>query len=279
MEDNELKNKMIEWNKSYLEAIIDELHPSEEVLQVGFGLSHAASRIQTYHPKKHVIIENDPLLAKEAKNWASNQENISVIEGSWQNVLPTLGAFDSILFNDYPLSSDVEMTKRLSPEDAAATSIKAKELLNMLEKQLSQIEVQYSDEEMEAFYQKIGQFHPKEMPKLFQTLKDKKCISEQQYQNAVKKYNIGANLAKNASPEQQIDPMLAFLEECLKNHMRKGSRFSSFLSDTTSKYEDSQFFDRMITNPNLDYHEKLVSIQVPNYKFNEALVMVLEKFA
>ena len=279
MKDDKLKDKVIEWNKSYIEAIIDELRPSGEVLQVGFGLGHAADRIQTYHPKNHVIIESDPQLAKEAKNWASHKENVSVIEGTWQNVLPTLVAFNSIFFNDYPISSGVEMAKRLSPEEAAATASQAKELLGMLEEQLSQIEVQYSDEEIEDFYQKIGQFYPKEMPKFFQTLKDKGCISEQQYENAFKKYNIGANSTKEPSTEQQIDPMLAFLEECLKSHMQKGSRFSSFLGDTTSKYEDSQFFDRIITDPNLDYHEKLVSIQVPDYKFNEALIMVLDKFA
>lgn len=279
MKDNKLKDKVVEWNKSYIEAIIDELRPFGEMLQVGFGSGHAADRIQTYHPKSHVIIENDPQLVKEAKNWASHHENVSVIEGSWQNTLSTLGTFDSIFFNDYPINSEVEMAKHLTPEEAAAIANQANDLLSMIEKRLSQIKVRYSDEQIEDFYQKIGQLYPKEMPKFFQTLKDKGCISKQQYEKAVEKYNIGDNSTKDSSPEQQTDPMLAFLVECLKNHMRKGSRFSSFLTDTTSKYEDSQFFDRIITDPNLDYHEKLVSIQVPDYKFNEALVIVLEKFA
>lgn len=277
MEGDQLNDKVIEWNKAYFESIIDELRPVGEVLQVGFGLGHAADRIQTYHPKKHFIIEKDPQLVKEANIWAAKHDNVIVIGDSWDNVLSTLGIFESIFFNDYPISGDVEMAKRLSPGEAAVTANQAKELLRMMEVQLSQIKVKYSDEIIEDFYQKIGQFYPQEMPKFFQMLKDKDCITWAQYQNAIEKYNIEVNATTGSSIPQQVDPMLAFLEECLKSHMRKGSRFSCFLSDTTSKYENSQFFDRFITDPNLDYHEKLVPIQIPDYKFNEALIMILEK--
>ena len=63
--------------------------------------------------------------------------------------------------------------------------------------------------------------------------------------------------------------------------MRKGSRFSCFCNNPSSKFEDAQFFEHIIMNVNVDYHEKLIPVEVPKeceyYPFNEALVMTVEK--
>jgi hypothetical protein len=263
------------WQKAYLNALIDELRPAGDVLEVGFKSGYAAERIQTFRPKRHIIIESDPELVQEAKKWAAGRPNTDVIENTWQKALPALGSFDTVFYNDFPMSemnSDLEMVRHLNPQEAAIAAKKAKELMQMLEAELAQFAVHYSDQEIDAFCKHANPLQTKELPGFLRKLKEKGYISEQQYQNAIKKYHLDKE-PSSKKPE----PMLAFLNDCLQHHMHKGSRFSAFLKDTTSKYEDSQFFDRIITNPNLDYQEKLVPIQIPNYQFNNGLVMIVEK--
>ena len=49
---------MMEWEKPYMEACVDHMaiNSSSVVLEIGFGLGYSATRIQSYRPKRHVII-------------------------------------------------------------------------------------------------------------------------------------------------------------------------------------------------------------------------------
>ena len=97
---------MMEWEKPYMEASIDMLQPKGHVLEVGFGLGYSASQIMKYNPKSYTIIECDPIVIKKIKEWTKNYPNtpINIIEGRWQQDLHTLGRFDQIYFDDYPLN-------------------------------------------------------------------------------------------------------------------------------------------------------------------------------
>ena len=94
---------MMEWEKPYMEACIDKLKPKGDVLEIGFGMGYSATQIQKYKPKSHTIIEMDKEVIKRLKKWAKNYDNINIIEGTWQKTLNTLGKFDEIFFDDYPL--------------------------------------------------------------------------------------------------------------------------------------------------------------------------------
>ena len=63
--------------------------------------------------------------------------------------------------------------------------------------------------------------------------------------------------------------------------MRPGSRFSCYLSDPTSKYQDPIFVEKIITNPFLDYEEKEIEVDPPlscdYYKAKKALVITITK--
>jgi len=97
---------MMEWEKPYMEASIDMLQPEGHVLEVGFGLGYSASQIMKYNPKSYTIIECDPIVIKKIKEWTKNYPNtpINIVEGRWQQDLHTLGIFDEIYFDDYPLN-------------------------------------------------------------------------------------------------------------------------------------------------------------------------------
>lgn len=103
LRDNE-HQVMMEWEKPYMEAIIDEIKPTGDVLEIGFGCGYSATRIQHYKPKSHTIIECDLEVIKQAKAWAQNYKNITIIENTWQKSLHTVGNFDFIFLDDYPLN-------------------------------------------------------------------------------------------------------------------------------------------------------------------------------
>ena len=63
--------------------------------------------------------------------------------------------------------------------------------------------------------------------------------------------------------------------------MRKHSRFSCFLSDPMSPWENANFFNDIIANPTLEYRQHEISVEVPPhctyYSGNKALVITIEK--
>jgi hypothetical protein len=94
---------MMEWEKPYMEHIVDTLIPSGDVLEIGFGLGYSANRIQSFSIKSHTIIENDPKVLKYLYEWAPKQKNkVNIVVGCWQDVLSSLGKFDCIFFDDSP---------------------------------------------------------------------------------------------------------------------------------------------------------------------------------
>ena len=94
---------MMEWEKPYMEACIDELHPKGDVLEIGFGMGYSATQIQKYKPKSHTIIECNPRVIEEAERWKKEypDSDITIVEGTWQEKTETLGVFDEIFFDDY----------------------------------------------------------------------------------------------------------------------------------------------------------------------------------
>lgn len=104
---------MMEWEKPYMETCVDKLciDAQCDVLEVGFGCGYSANRIQEFTPRSHIIIECAPTVLERLHIWAANKPNVRIVEGTWQRLLPSLGRFDRIFFDDYgePGRSDTEM--------------------------------------------------------------------------------------------------------------------------------------------------------------------------
>ena len=96
---------MMKWEKPYMEASIDVLNPTGDVLEIGFGLGYSATQIMKHNPKSYTIIECESLIIENIKKWAKKYPDIptTIVEGKWQSCLHNVGIFDEIYFDDYPL--------------------------------------------------------------------------------------------------------------------------------------------------------------------------------
>jgi hypothetical protein len=96
---------MMEWEKPYMEKSIDALSPSGDVLEIGFGCGYSATQIMKYPIKSYTIIECDSDTIKRIEEWKKDYSvPIIIIHGTWQSKLHSLGVFDKIYFDDFPLN-------------------------------------------------------------------------------------------------------------------------------------------------------------------------------
>ena len=95
---------MMEWEKQYMEACIDTLEPQGNVLEIGFGMGYSASRILSHEPNSYTIVECDDNVIERIKVWKKDYPNqkVIIVKGQWQDLLPTIGKFDAIFFDDFP---------------------------------------------------------------------------------------------------------------------------------------------------------------------------------
>lgn len=94
---------MMEWEKKYMQELIQFLNPKGDVLEIGFGLGYSASAIQSYNIKSHTIIEADKESLKKAEEWGQKQKKpVYLIEGLWQDTIGNLGTFDSFFKDESP---------------------------------------------------------------------------------------------------------------------------------------------------------------------------------
>jgi hypothetical protein len=288
---------MMEWEKPYMQACIDALKPEGNVLEVGFGCGYSATHIQAYHPKSHTIIEYHPVVAQRAREWAKEHPHVTIIEDTWQHALPQLGVFDCIFFDDYPLESEEHLHK-IEQEAKTSSSLleQGKELIANVEKELPFLtEIQYSKDDIASFLSMLEkeQASPEHLYRFVSELKERGQITQALFDETMEKLvqrgfipqgaieTLSRAQIASSSSRQHNERLMQFLSQCLHSHMRKHSRFSCFLSDPTTTWENQNFVQKVIANPDLDYRETEIQVEVPEhctyYKNDKALVIVIEK--
>merc|ERR1711939_168663 len=109
---------MMAWERPYMERLVEELDVDENstVLEIGFGFGYAAEHIQRCCPRTHTIIECSEVVLRRLRPWAAARPNVRVIEGTWQALLPSLGIFDCIFFDDVGAPGLAEAEMRQCPD-------------------------------------------------------------------------------------------------------------------------------------------------------------------
>ncbi len=282
---------MMEWEKPYMHACIDVLKPTGDVLEIGFGCGYSATHIQTYHPKSHTIIEYHPVVAEKARAFAKTHPHITIIEDTWQNAFKQLGVFDQIFFDDYPLESEGE-AKKLEEEKMHSHELvrQGESLIHEVKSSFPHIEeIRYSDADLKELVEHVrGQegVSSEALVRFVEDLTGRGQITQAQKEHLIAMLELKSEGKESVSKtpfyfRRSNERVLVFLQEALVSHMKVGSTFSCYLSSSVSKFEDEAFFNAIIMNPYLDYHEEWIDIEPSSncdyYTDKEALVIRITK--
>ncbi|KAG0468842.1 hypothetical protein HPP92_018170 [Vanilla planifolia] len=104
--DAESKAVMMGWEKPLMEAHARAICSADgrcgRILNVGFGMGLVDEAIQQYKPMEHTIVEAHPdVYDRMLRAGWGEKENVKIVFGKWQDVLPQLGSFDGIFFDTY----------------------------------------------------------------------------------------------------------------------------------------------------------------------------------
>lgn len=76
------------------------------ILEIGFGMGISATAIQAAGAARHVIVEANSQVGQAFERWRDQHARgaVEMVFGRWQDVEASLGTFDGIFFDTYPLN-------------------------------------------------------------------------------------------------------------------------------------------------------------------------------
>ncbi|HBU07512.1 MAG TPA: hypothetical protein DEB09_05525 [Candidatus Magasanikbacteria bacterium] len=103
---------MEDWETPYMKDLAEVATvKGGVVLELGFGMGISANFIQEHNIKKHIIIEANKAVVKQAKKFAKKAKHkVVVLAGLWEDMIKKIpnNSLNGILFDTYPLS-EVEL--------------------------------------------------------------------------------------------------------------------------------------------------------------------------
>lgn len=117
--DADSKAVMMAWEKPLMESHAKAVcSGGGHVLNVGFGMGLVDMAIQQYNPVSHTIIEAHPeVYDRMLRNGWGEKENVKILFGRWQDVLPQLGSYDGNFLLGHSVLSMFPLYKEITKEN------------------------------------------------------------------------------------------------------------------------------------------------------------------
>ena len=92
---------MMSWEDPIMKRSAEFICESKgDILEIGFGMGICADYIQAQNVKSHTIIEMHPQVIERLKTWASDKDNVILIESDWYKV-KNISGYDGIFFDTF----------------------------------------------------------------------------------------------------------------------------------------------------------------------------------
>ena len=105
------KPVMQSWETPFMHALATNASKNGgRIMETGFGLALAASKVQTFNITEHVIIEYNNDVFARLLEWKETVPNkVTPLQGKWQDVAPKLedNSFDGIIYDTWAHSKEV----------------------------------------------------------------------------------------------------------------------------------------------------------------------------
>ena len=97
---NDGREVMMSWETPIMEKSAEYICESKgDILEIGFGMGICSDYIQAQGVNSHTIVEVHQQIIERLKIWASDKNNVIIVEGNWNDV--NLNTYDGIFIDTY----------------------------------------------------------------------------------------------------------------------------------------------------------------------------------
>lgn len=183
--------------------------------------------------------------------------------------------FDTVIFDGSSLKK--EDGARSTRQQANLLLTQGKNLLSHIESQLPALsKIHYSLEDMTSFFEMNQNKDHEALSRFVLELKEKSQISDSVYEELKKRYTLKQK-AIEPNKEMKEDPITDCLFQCLEKGLKPGGRFIALYPDALSKFEDPQYFEKIITSSRYNFQERVLSYDDPSRCHQDILLFCVEK--
>ena len=116
---------MMSWERPLMERHAEAVcQNGGNILEIGFGMGISAQYIQEQDIDSHTIIEIHPEIAKKARKWARDKENVEILEADWYDIKDSLKTYDGIFYDaeyDSHKGEFYDLVKKVLKDDGVFT--------------------------------------------------------------------------------------------------------------------------------------------------------------
>ncbi|MBI3236612.1 MAG: hypothetical protein HYZ48_02770 [Chlamydiales bacterium] len=173
-----------------------------------------------------------------------------LVRSHWKEALTLLPSFDWIFFNKELPAPCISRPEAMQAEGIVQHG---KALIGELAQMLPELDqIRYSDGDLDAFCSELPPSEKKYLPRFLNQLLASGQITQEQYQKVL------ASQGVEAPPAKSLEDSLLFdlLTTCLERSLNANGCFIALLAK--SNYEDPRFFEKVITDPFIDYSEEKI---------------------